>query len=74
MKWQPAETAPKNKSIIGDFDYGWAMATIWSTANAQWAVAILQMSYVDGKEDPYYETDYFEAHELKRWMPEMAEE
>ena len=60
MKWQPAETAPKNKSIIGDFDYGWAMATIWSTANAQWAVAILQMS--------------FEAHELKRWMPEMAEE
>lgn len=63
---------PKNgvtdRIILADFGYPWLMAAMWSQCNEQWVAATTQIQDCDGKEDPYFENEWFDDEELKAWQ------
>ena len=57
-----------NRMILGDFGYPWLLPVIWSEANQQWVAATIQMQECDGKNDPYFENEWFDDEELIKWV------
>ena len=68
--WLTPETAPKTgKMILADIGMPWPCLACWNKADGKWVYASQAMNCVDGQDDPYFENEYAQQHELKRWMP-----
>ena len=67
-----ANKKPKNgvtdRMILGDFGYPWLLPAMWSEVNQQWVAATIQMQDCDGKNDPYFENEWFDDKELIKWV------
>jgi len=57
-----------NRIILGDFGYPWLLPVMWSEVNQQWVAATIQMQDCDGKNDPYFENEWFDDKELIKWV------
>ena len=66
--WQSPETAPKDRTFIADFGYPWATVATYSPATEQFAVADLEASMYEGKNDLYFVTEWHDLSELKGWL------
>lgn len=70
IMWQLPETAPKTGEIIlADMGWPWPCQACWNNAQNEWVYAVMQLNFVDGENDPYFENEYGKVPELKRWMP-----
>ena len=73
MKWNKPESAPKDRAFLGDFGFPWLQSAIWCPASNKWSVANLQASeHVYGR-DYWWETEFENEADLRRWteMPEL---
>ena len=68
MKWQPPETAPKDKTIIADVGLPCAVMAHWDEAENTWVYANLQCDLYHGQWNEYYFENEYGAV-LKGWMP-----
>lgn len=68
MTWQSPETAPKTGDmILADAGYPWPVLACWNKYEQEWVYASFAMNYVDGTEDPYFETESEKT--IKKWCP-----
>jgi len=69
MKWQPADTAPKDRPVLAIINQTMPpVVAIWNGAGEIWSVAVVQADLLDGKwNDTYFETEQVE--EIEYWMP-----
>jgi hypothetical protein len=66
--WKIPEIAPKTgEQILADVGLPYPVVVSWNKHQKQWAYASLQLNFVEGTEDPYFETDWSEC--IKKWMP-----
>jgi len=69
----PAETAPKNRVILGDFGFFVLQPTVWNPVLQQWCIAILDAAPFEGKEGesqgPSFANEYADPSRLKGWLP-----
>lgn len=70
--WQIPETAPKDRAILADFGWPWAVVARWSVYAGEWVVASIEGNVCDGLDDPSWITEY--ERELLGWMvlPEVV--
>lgn len=66
MTWQPPETAPKDRCILADVGWPWAVVVCWSEYAGKWLAAELQWSMCDGKPDPMFINEA--ERDLKAWQ------
>jgi len=66
-KWQPIETAPKNKAILLDVGLPWPVYGIFNTMNDEFSYADIQAENFENATDIYFQTDY-EKNPVA-WMP-----
>lgn len=64
--WNPPETAPKDRAILIDAGWPWAVLAVWSDTESRWVTAQIESSLFEGKHDPYWITDH--EHSLIGWM------
>jgi len=68
--WKDPKTAPKTGEVIlADLGWPWPCLACWNAAEQQWVYANLQMNLVGGLNDPYFDNEYGNHDELKRWAP-----
>ena len=65
-RWQPPETAPKDRQILANVGWPWPTVALWSEYADSWVVAEVQWSVCAGRADPSFVTE----HELTLvgWM------
>lgn len=70
-EWRSPETAPKDRVILADFGWPWAVVARWSVYANEWVVAAIQANMCDGLDDPSWITE--SEGELLGWieMPEV---
>jgi len=64
--WNPPETAPKDRTILANVGYPWAVLACWSEYAQRWVVAELQGNIFEGKDDPSWIGE--PEDELLGWM------
>ena len=69
MKWQPGETAPKDRSILAIIDQTFPpVVAIWNGASEVWSFAVVECELFEGEwDDTYFVTD--QRAEIEYWMP-----
>lgn len=66
--WRSAEAAPKDGSLfLADMGWPWPCLVCWNEYEGKWIYPNMQINRVDGKYDPYFDTEYCKLKELKRW-------
>ncbi len=68
MEWQPPETAPKDRVILGAFKHGQVKSCVWNDPEKTWCSATPQTGlYLGEYNDHYFECDF--TDELEQWLP-----
>ena len=66
-KWKIPETAPKTgEQILADVGLPYPVVCVWNKHQKEWAYASLQLNFVEGTDDPYFETDW--SPKIQKWM------
>lgn len=74
--WHSPETAPRDKPFIALLDdYPWSIVAVFSPAMDKFAVADIEASVYEGKDDFYFTTEWHEVSDLKGWldMPDLSD-
>lgn len=66
--WLPPETAPKDRMILGDVGYPWAVVMRWNECMDEWVLAGMSTNTAEGEDDPYFETEHARKAELIGWQ------
>ncbi|WP_341304711.1 hypothetical protein [Pseudomonas sp. TMP25] len=64
--WNDPATAPKDRPILVDCGWPWAVVAVWNTYMERWVTAQLEGNLCEGKDDPAWITDH--ENDLKGWM------
>ena len=66
--WKIPETAPKTgEQILADIGLPYPVVASWNPYQKEWVYPSLQYNFVDGTDDPYFETDW--SAKIQKWMP-----
>jgi len=69
MTWKTPETAPRDRIILADLGYAWALYAIWNSYDNKWVAAMLEACPMEGgTRDAYFESEQFEDKDLLGWM------
>jgi hypothetical protein len=64
--WQPANTAPVGPIILADFGWPGPVMATWCGVSKKWAAVSAQRDHTS--DDAWFETEYEQAGDLRRWM------
>ena len=66
--WLSPETAPKDRMILGNIGYPWAVLMHWNECMDKWVFAEMSTNTVEGEDDPYFEAEHARETELIGWQ------